>query len=147
MRQVRTSEAGPGGRGLMPRGSNIKKGMRPGGRSKGTPNKLTVQKTEEARIAVERARGSGVKLGKEVLEEFMMLFAGMAAAYQPLPPGMAAPSGRMPDENRFLVYAKLTVGTAKALADFQSPKFKAIMVAAAPGGGTGIDQKTPEDFL
>jgi hypothetical protein len=129
----------------MPKGSNIKKGMRPGGRSKGTPNKVTVQRVETARVELERARGRDVKLGKDVLEEFMMLFAGMAAAHQPLPAGMPPPPGRTPDETKFLTYARLTVDTAKALADFQSPKFKAIMVAMQPGAGG--DQKPPEDFL
>jgi hypothetical protein len=117
----------------LPRGSNNKKGTRYGGRTRGTPNRATVERTEIARLEVERARGRKVKLGKEVLEEFMMLFAGMAAQYQPIPAGMAIPQGRTPDEPKFIEYATLTVKTAKDLADFQSPKFKAIMVQTAPG--------------
>jgi len=113
-----------------------------GNTRKGVPNRRTFEAVEKARIEAENAAaghsGSGraeamkKKLGKDVLEEFMHLFAGMAAAHQPLPDGMAVPPGRKPDEVKFLVYAKLTVDTAKALADFQSPKFKAIMVSAAP---------------
>ena len=124
----------------MPRGSNIKKGMRPGGRSKGTPNKRTLERIEEARIAVENAKGAGKKLAKDVLEEFMHLFAQMALAYQPATPGMVrapGPKGRAKgDEAKFQIYSKLTVDTAKALADFQSPKFRAIMVSA-PAAGAG----------
>lgn len=116
----------------MPKGSNIKKGMRPGGRKKGGLNKRTIEKVEEARIAVENSRGAGKKLAKEVLEDFMHLFAGMAASYQPLPPGIVD-ARRQPDEEKFQIYAKLAVDTAKALADFQSPKFRAIMVTAPTG--------------
>ncbi len=122
----------------MPRGENIKKGMRPGGRSKGTPNRSTTERLERERIAqqaqheVDRNRQANTKLGKDVLEEFMRLFAGMAAAYQPLPEGMAPPPGRTPNETKFLIYARLTVETARDLAAFQSPKFKAIQVMAPP---------------
>jgi hypothetical protein len=117
-----------------------------GGRTPGTPNKRSLQAlsreqiAEQAQDAVNEA--SGIvrdgrrtrikKLGKEVLEEFMELFAGMAATYQPLPPGMPVPAGRLPDENKFLTYAKLTVDTARSVAEFQSPKFKAIAVMAPP---------------
>ena len=62
----------------------------------------------------------------------MKTFAGMAAYYQPVPENVAVPPGRKPDESKFLRYAELTVTTAKALADFQSPKFKAIQVMAPP---------------
>lgn len=113
----------------MPKGSNIKKGMRPAGRQKGTPNKRTTELVERARVQAEQAKGRNVKLGKDVLEEFMLLFGGMAASHQPLPPGVSRP-GHVSNEEKFLVYARLTVDTAKALAEYQSPKFRAIMVTA-----------------
>lgn len=113
----------------MPKGSNIKKGMRPAGRRKGTPNKRTTELVERAKLQTEEAQRRGEKLGVDVLKEFMLLFAGIAASHQPLPPGMQVP-GRTTDEAKFLTYARLTVDTAKALADFQSPKFRAIMVQA-----------------
>lgn len=122
----------------MPRGSNVQKGQRNGGRQKGTPNKRTTERLEQERIAlqaqreVDRARQANTKLGKDVLEEFMKLFAGMAAASQPIPVGVASPPGHRADEKKFLIYAKLTVDTATALAAFQSPKFKAIQVFAPP---------------
>lgn len=111
-----------------------------GGRKAGRMNKRTVEKIEEARLAVEESRGRKLKLGKEVLEEFMHLFAGMAATHQPLPEGMPVPRGRNPNEEKFLAYAKLTVDAAKALADFQSPKFKAIAVVATPGNNPDLGQ-------
>lgn len=112
------------------------------GRRKNIPNKRTSEAMEIARIEAENAMAPPVpgqprkKLGKDVLEEFMMLFAGMAATYQPLPDGVAMP-GRKPDEAKFLKYAELTVTTAKALADYQSPKFRAIYVAASPDQNNG----------
>lgn len=114
----------------MPKGSNIKKGMRPAGRQAGTPNKTTTERAELARLQNEESRRKGIKLGKDVLEEFMMLFGSIAALYQPLPPG-ADLTGRTPNEDKFLTYARLTVETAKALAEYQSPKFRAIMMTAA----------------
>lgn len=124
----------------MPKGSNIKKGMRPGGRKKGGLNKRTIEKVEEARIAVENARGAGKKLAKEVLEDFMHLFARMADAHHGAALGQQTaiqPNGNKPvfepSEEKFQIYAKLAVDTAKALADFQSPKFRAIMVTAPTG--------------
>jgi hypothetical protein len=113
----------------MPKGS--KKGVRHGGRDRGTPNRATVERAEVARMQTEESKRRGAKLGKDVLEEFMLLFAGMAAQYQPLPEGVTMP-GRTPNEEKFITYATLAVKTAKDLADFQSPKFKAIMVTAPP---------------
>src|SRR5580658_6757487 len=105
------------------------------GRRKNVPNRRTVEALEQARIDAENAMAPPEpgkprkKLAKEVLEEFMMLFAGMAATHQPLPAGVEL-EGRSPDEAKFLKYAELTVSTAKALAEYQSPKFRAIMVAS-----------------
>jgi hypothetical protein len=112
------------------------KGRKIGGRVAGTPNKRTQELIDKARLDVENAqaghRGGPRKLGKEVLDEFMHLFAGMAAHHQPVPEGAIVPAGRKPDEAKFLIYAKLAVDTARSLADFQSPKFKALMVSVAP---------------
>lgn len=108
------------------------KGTRAGGRAKGTPNKATIERAIIAEQIVERATMSGKKLAKEVLDDFMHLFAGMAAAYQPLPPGMVAPAGKAQDEAKFLTYAKLAIDTAAELGPYQSPRLKAIQVHAVP---------------
>jgi hypothetical protein len=117
----------------MPR---AKKGERFGGRTKGTPNKATVERqliaAREAEARVAEAHASGRRLGKDVLDEFMHLFAGMAATYQPLPTGMPIPQGRQPDEAQFEKYARLAVHCATKLAPYQSPTFQAIMVAPPP---------------
>src|SRR5690349_21563499 len=99
-------------------------GERRGGRKKGTPNKRTSEMLERRRLEEEAARAPDAissdprkrikKLGKDVLEEFMAVFAGMAAAYQPAPPSVEARPGQ--DEQKFKEYAKLAVDTAAVLA-------------------------------
>ena len=146
----------------MPRGS--KPGEHRGGRKKGSPNKKTLEalerrrvlaenaekaEAEKAALVAESAKVAKLKLGKDVLEEFMMLFAGMAAFYQPHPewrPRLdtdgkpVLDNGRPVLENanpnmsepQFLRYAVLARDTAKDLAPYQSPTFRAIVVAPAP---------------
>ncbi len=120
----------------MPRGSHVKKGERPGGRSKGTPNRITVEAAEVARISNEQAKARGVKLGKEMLEDYMMAFHNVAATYQnriaqKLALGEPPETG---DVAAFKDWGELVVGTAKELAKYQSPTFRAIAVMApAPG--------------
>lgn len=128
--------------------------LKPGervGRRKNIPNKRTAERMEQARLDIENANAAGnqhaivqvkKKLAKEVLEEFMLLFAGIAAQHQPLPAG-ADLTGRTPDEALFVKYAELTVTTARALAEFQSPKFRAIQVAIQPGGEASMRDITP----
>jgi hypothetical protein len=113
----------------MPRGSHVKKGMRPAGRDKGTPNKATVERAEIARIQNAQAQARGLKLGKDMLEDYMMAFHNQAVVYQPLPAGVSVP-GREPNPDKFMQWGMLVVQTAKALAEFQSPKFRAIQVVA-----------------
>ncbi len=105
-------------------------GKKYGGRKKGTPNKATVEKAIIAEQVVARADMAGRKLAKEVLDEFMHLFAGMAASHQPLPSGMPVPLGRTPNEAKFEKYARLAVQCAKDLASYQSPTFRAIAVTS-----------------
>lgn len=113
------------------------------GRTPGAKNKATIEREElplkEMRAAEAEAAlranaalpGRPKKLAKEVLDEFMHLFAGMAAFYQPTPPGVAV-ANRNASETKFVQYARLAVACAESLADFQSARFKAIMVTAAP---------------
>lgn len=132
-----------------------KKGQRFGGRVKGVPNKATSEKALQAAIATGKALREGRKLAREVLDEFMFMFAGMAATYQPLPPSqakdpaamaMAQAQGREPNEAMFRYYAELAVQTAKELAPYQSPRFKAIpVIAPQPGPGAPGDDARPVD--
>ncbi len=118
----------------MPKG-----GARPGaGRPKG-PGKAKREQAIIAEQIMARAEMRGEKLAKEVLNDFMKLFAGMAATAQPLPDGMAIPQGRKPDQEDFDKYARLAVETAAKLAPYQSPTFKAVAVSVQ---GIGDQVKT-----
>lgn len=106
-------------------------GARPGaGRPRG-PSKATLEKVLIAERAIVTAQAFGKKLAKDILDDFMQLFAGMAAAYQPLPPNVVASEGRKPDEAKFVKYGRLAIECAKELAQYQSPTFRAVVVAQA----------------
>jgi len=142
-----------------------KGGSQPGaGRPLGGKNKATIAREEQARLAVERlaevdrlraegatdviaaAKTAGVKLSTEVLRDFMQLFAGLAAIYQPLPEGMVPPKGRKPDEALFRIYAALARDTAKDLAPYESPRLSAVMVGAAIVNRVEVVGGMPDDF-
>lgn len=135
-------------------------GARPrSGPPKGYKQKRTIEAEEQARLAQQRAailregeaeratkemieaRSAGVKLAKDVLEQFMMIFAGQAAKHQPLKEGVPVPEGRLPNEVKFLEYAKLAVGCARDLAPYQSPTYRAIVVAPAPTANPADNSK------
>lgn len=128
----------------MPRGAKPGE-RRGGGRKPNQRNRATLQReqlAEHMKIAeaeIEEMR-AGKKMAKTVLEEFMVMFSGLAAAFQPLGTG---PSGTVTAadmeawagskrEGAFERYAKLAMKTASDLADYQSPKFAAVHVAAPP---------------
>lgn len=139
-------------------GGGAKKGERRGGRKIGSRNKATIEREEKARIEMERqaevdrqraagfpetaaeAKAAGFKLAKDVLEEFMRLFAAMATAVQPYPTwhvekcdGRDVRVNDNPDcdESRFRTYAELAVQAAKDLAPYQSPKLSTVVVGSA----------------
>lgn len=119
----------------MPRGAS--KGERRGGRAKGTPNKATLERALIAEQEIERAKSSGRKLAKEYLQEFLPVLAGMAAHYQPLPTGMPIPEGRAPNEAKFEKWFGYVLETASKLAPYESPTFRAIVVAPPPPQNKG----------
>lgn len=111
------------------------------GRKKGSLNKATVEQIEIAERNLRQAKESGRKLAKEVLEEFMHVFAGMAAAHQPLPPGAVAQSGYTPDVEKFEAYSARAIECAKALAPYQSPTFRAVITSPPPHPTKAIVKK------
>ena len=124
----------------MPKGENVAKGTRPAGRSKGTRNKTTVEQLERERIAqqaqdeVNKAKIAKIKLAKDVLEDYVGAFHNIAAVYQNR---VAAAYARGVEPNpkdldAFEKWGTLTAQTAKNLAEFQSPKFKAIAISSPP---------------
>ncbi len=118
------------------------KGERFGGRVKGTPNKATTERLERERVAkqaqdeVNKANVAKVRLGKDILEDYVGAFHNIAAFYQNRIAASYA-ARRDPDPKDLAAFEKwgtLTAVHAKGLADFQSPKFKAIAILAPPPG-------------
>ena len=127
-----------------------KPGERRGGRAKGKKNRATIERELLAeRILNENSSKPGRKLGKEVLEEFTVMFGGLAGAFQPQPSVPGAPItpadleawSKGPKEPMFEKYAKLALKAAEALAQYQSPKFASVSVPAPPPPSTGAVRK------
>lgn len=156
----------PGNPASPPGGEPAPKPKNKGGRPKGSRNKKVLEREERARLdalqlekfreiegdasaaarMVQRAERTGIKLAKDVLNDFMQLFAGMAAVYQPLPPGVEVPPGRQPNESKFREYAVLAKETAAALAPFQSPRYSAVMVGATIVNKIEVSGGMPDDY-
>jgi hypothetical protein len=116
----------------MPRGAKL--GERRGGRVKGRLNKATIKRSIVAEWIMQEVAMSGRKLRKEMIEDFAVMFGGLAAAVQPVGTGPAGQVTR-PDldkwlgskhETAFKRYSKLALKAATELADFQSPRFAPI---------------------
>lgn len=103
------------------------RGRKTGGRRRGTPNKATLEKALVAARSIADAKAAGKKLAKEVLEDFMLLFAGMAAHFQPVSPSRAP--NLYADEEKFLRYSQAAIDCASKLAPYQSPTFKSVAVS------------------
>jgi hypothetical protein len=112
----------------MPRGSSP--GERRGGRSKGGMNKATLERALVAERIMAETQMQGRKLGKEVLEEFMILLSGIAAEFQPKAASDIEAWSESPREAMFEKYSKLAMKAAHNLADYQSPKLAAVHIAA-----------------
>lgn len=114
------------------------KGVRIGGRQKGTPNKATLEK--RAKIAAQRAADANRpleerELAKDALMRIARLAEGAAAVNRPTTEAdIAGGNQPNPDGNwqRFHEWVKLTAWCYKAAADFQSPKMLGIAVAPPP---------------
>jgi hypothetical protein len=123
----------------MARGA--KPGERRGGRAKGQPNKASIERAALAERIIAEAEGRpGRKLGRELLEEFALMFGGLATAFQPVgtgPGGAMTPTdletwAKSYKEPLFEKYAKLAAKCANDFADFQSPRLGRLQVAAPP---------------
>jgi hypothetical protein len=115
-------------------------GARPGAGAPRGMRKKTIERMEQARLAEvaraaeleqQKAKAKNTKLAKEVIEEFMFVFAGMAAYYQPTAPG-ALVQNEHGNPNEFERWAKHAVDAAAELAKYQSPTFKAVAAFQAP---------------
>lgn len=102
-----------------------------GGRKKGMANRATEAQLIEAAAVISGEEVKGRKRAIAVMWDFMELFAGYAAYYQPTPP--TAPQQNVnQNESKFLEYAKLACATATQLAPFQSPTFRSIQAPLPP---------------
>lgn|SRR5262245_1837536 len=111
----------------MPRGS--RPGERRGGRKRGTRNKRTVEAELLAKRVLDNAPVGAIqnaRLGKETLEKFMILFDALAEHYRTIPQSPHS------DEAKFTKYATAACECAKALAPYQSPTYRAIVVSPPP---------------
>lgn len=108
------------------------------GRIPGSKNKATIEKAIIAEQINDRAKmKNGNPLAKEVLEKFMMLFAGMASQEQALlinPPEATAEdrNPRRGSIDQLERWAKNAIDTAAKLAPYQSPTFRAIITTPPP---------------
>jgi hypothetical protein len=100
----------------MPRGS--RPGERRGGRSKGTPNRATVERAAIAARIADEVKMRGQKLGKELLAKYAQVFDEMADERRQ--------AGDVPGFER---WARLACATAKDLAPYQSPTYRAVVIA------------------
>jgi hypothetical protein len=109
------------------------------GRAKGTKNKATIEReliaAEIAKRQMTRAQEHGRELAVEVLERFMKIFEGAARVHRPVT-DEEVKAGKDPnpmgDWEKFRSWARDCVDCAKALAQYQSPRFSAIAIAPTP---------------
>jgi len=130
----------------MPRG-----GKRKGAGGKRGQKKGTLQKIDEANVqeqiaaalaTAEKMRNARKKLAKEELEDFVPILREVVARFQrrAMRPGEDGRATAGPDQTQFdpgdwkmlKEWMEFYVYTLDALADYQSPKFKAIAVMAPP---------------
>jgi hypothetical protein len=116
----------------MPRGS--KPGERRGGRKKGVPGRTTVAIEEVAKKHGLITR-PGQKLVKDELLKVFEICLGMAARYQPRP-DQDSPTGNLAE---FKEWIRISIECGKAIMPYQSPTFRAIVVAPAPDSSKGDD--------
>jgi hypothetical protein len=102
-----------------------------GGRKAGVRNKTTQRRIDAAERAIVLAKAGAKRLARDVLEDFLELFSAIALTHQPDLPG----AERNPnyDEKKFEKFARLAVETATALASYQTPKLKAVLVGPELG--------------
>jgi len=125
----------------LPRGS--KPGERRGGRRKGSRNKATIERELLAQRMLQHAPAGAMqnaRLGKEVLEQYMVMFDTLAQHYRPIPESPHS------DEVKFTKYATATCDCAKALAPYQSPTYRASVVEQPKSPQTPVLEFSEEDL-
>jgi hypothetical protein len=116
-----------------------------GGRKAGVRNKTTQRRIDAAERAILLAKAGGKRLAREVLEDFLELFSAIALTHQPALPG--AERNLNYDEKKFEKFARLAVDTATALASYQTPKLKAVLVGPELGQRHGAQRLSREELI
>lgn len=106
------------------------------GRPVGSINKTTKQKLAEAGRQIAEVRKQGRKTAVEVLDELMATAMGMAAKHQRNVDG----NGFLIDKQEFKDWLLIAGKFAKALAEYQTPKLRAIMALQTPTLGAPVDK-------
>jgi hypothetical protein len=144
------------------------KGVRYGGKKKGSKNKKTLEREKaqqlereraelEAKAAasgsdVDKARAQAHKLMKDVGMDMTRLAAGLAAYYQPYPQWVADGLGGMKnanpnyDEPRFRYYLEMSLQGARDFAGFESPKLAAHLVQQQVVRKVEVTGGMPDEF-
>ena len=116
----------------MPRGSLP--GERRGGRKKGVPNKVNIERAVQVATDVGKASAAG-KLPKETLLEVMRYFRGMAAKHQP--------GGPEENESKFIKYLELAGDFASKAAPYYHPRLTTVTVK---DGGYDLSRLTDQQL-
>lgn len=125
-----------------PRGGS-KPGERRGGRGKGIPNlrRQPMPLDDPRSVALLEAasrRPVTAEACKDLLAEFANFYAGMARQFKPSPNGKHGLLWRgQDDEPLFLKYSQIAGMFAGRAAPYESPTFKAIMMAPPPDAKPG----------
>jgi hypothetical protein len=100
---------------------------------------VTEGEANAAKREIARAQAKQVPLGKDALSTFLGIFMSRASHYnsrgtEPDPDDPKKVRDKNPNANeaKFEKWARLAVDTAKAVAPYQSPTFRAIMMAPPP---------------
>jgi hypothetical protein len=126
----------------MPRGAL--KGERRGGRAKGTLNRATLERALQMQSHLNRARETGHDLAKTVLDKYMMFFVKYSMKFKPSLDGEDENPSQNIDE--FYKWAGVAIDCASKLAPYQSPTFKAVVVAPAPEPSGKVTEVTLRIF-
>ncbi len=130
----------------MPRG-----GQRPNaGRKRGSLNRRSIGLAERMVGVGTTSSPSPVPqqpqsnpLARDILEDFMLRYADMALYHQPRPADQSP--NPYADEEKFFRYSRFVLRFASALAPYQSPTLRTIVVAPPPTNDSGEASKFFED--
>lgn len=130
-----------------------KPGERRGGRKKGVPNKWSVEQIAEAAARANDAQRNGKKFAIEVLDDLMHTALSFAAQERQHvlaeQQGAKGKPGKATAEtlDRFWKAMEYAGIFARALAPFQHPKFRAVVVMPSPGAMEPLGPVIPGEIV